>query len=842
MHGWPLAVVPVLVGPLQVLLALLPSLLVAMGGVVLALFRPSAVKKALRVAWRLKPQLLAVVVAFMGARYLLGMLGSQGGAAPAADGTGENWPAFRGGPARLGAPPGTRGPARGGVNWAFDQEADTFYSSAAVVGNRVYIASAQKGVFSDRGAIHCLDAESGAVVWTSTDPDDYRATFSSPSVWGRYLVCGEGLHTTEEARIVCLDVSQEGRGRLLWQFRTRSHVESSACIYEGRVYIGAGEDGYYCLELSPDESGEPVLVWHVSGEDFPDAETAPVAHDGRLYVGLGTGGKAIVCLDAATGEEIWRVRTPYPVFSPPTVAGGRLFVGMGNGDFINRAEDVGLAPAGEVWGIDLADPDRRWTYAVGRTVLGAVAATQDRLFFGSRDGCLYALSHEGKEVGRRLLGEPIVTSPAYADGSVYCVTESGRLYGLDAATLEPVWETALGTGGPFISSPTVADGRVYVGTSGNGLLCLGEPGERGPPPVWAGGMGGPGHGGVIDQSVLPEQGDFLCAYPEDRDEAFAVTAPAAALGDLILLPVSSGPRKGVICLYDARDAFELTERWAAGTANGVSLSPALSPDAALFVDGAEGDEERRLQCVEPQTGAPKWHHPISPQASGLFVLAGQLVCVQDSPGELAALDAAGRALWRRETGELVGEPDLAGPILVVAAASPGVLMALDAATGRELWRLAPDAPPTTGPAVRGDVVYLGTARGMEARSLLDGSAVWRSDAGPVGRTFALSPELLTYVSPTGELVLLDPEDGVEVDLPDGRIGDAVPSVPPLLTREGVLYAVRGGIMRLAPDRGGRRAWMDVDPDWLGQVVSPLIMTRSRVYFATDGRGFIRAGR
>jgi len=48
------AVVPVLVGPLQVLLAVLPGLLVAVAGAVVSLLRPAAMKNALRVLWRLK--------------------------------------------------------------------------------------------------------------------------------------------------------------------------------------------------------------------------------------------------------------------------------------------------------------------------------------------------------------------------------------------------------------------------------------------------------------------------------------------------------------------------------------------------------------------------------------------------------------------------------------------------------------------------------------------------------------------------------------------------------------------------------------------------------------------
>ena len=60
------AVVPVLVGPLQVLLALLPAALVALGTAALAIFRPSVLKQAARVLWTQKLPLLMIAAAAAG--------------------------------------------------------------------------------------------------------------------------------------------------------------------------------------------------------------------------------------------------------------------------------------------------------------------------------------------------------------------------------------------------------------------------------------------------------------------------------------------------------------------------------------------------------------------------------------------------------------------------------------------------------------------------------------------------------------------------------------------------------------------------------------------------------
>ena len=69
LFSMPLGVVPVLTGPLQALLALLPWILLTLLGLLASLFRPRTVWAALKLAWRLKWVLLgmAVLLAVLGA-------------------------------------------------------------------------------------------------------------------------------------------------------------------------------------------------------------------------------------------------------------------------------------------------------------------------------------------------------------------------------------------------------------------------------------------------------------------------------------------------------------------------------------------------------------------------------------------------------------------------------------------------------------------------------------------------------------------------------------------------------------------------------------------------------
>ncbi|MGD0896346.1 MAG: PQQ-binding-like beta-propeller repeat protein [Thermoguttaceae bacterium] len=850
-------VAPVLIGPLQVLLALLPALVLSLLGALVALFRPRVIRTGLKVLWRQKAA-TAVVVALAGlAVYGRTLLSGPAAAVSSEEREGQDWPMFRGDLKRRGASGAVEEPAHGGVQWSFTDGCKTFYATPAAVGNRIYVASADKGPLRDRGAIYCLDADTGNLVWKSA-PRGYLATFSSPVISGKYLVCGEGLHTTRNARVVCLDVSQAGK--VLWTYETHSHVETTPCIDGDRVYLGAGKDGYYCLRLEPDAAGQPVVVWHVPGEKLPDAETSPAVRDGRVYVNLGRSIHAVVCLDAATGDEIWRVAAPYSVFGAPMLMGDVVFVGMGNGNFIQSAEEVravvleklkkqgksaselaaaakDLGPAGEVWCLDARTGEVKWKFHLGQTVLGATAGGRDRLYFASRDGFVYCLSLAGKVLAKWNAHAPMVTSPALAGNHVYVVTETGKLYGLRADDLELAWEATLGLTGPFVSSPTVARGHVYVGSAQDGLLCLGQPGGVVEEPRWAGQAGGPGQGGNLDGQPIPEKGNFAWQFPEDEGDAagqLGVSAPPACLGQFLFVPVH-GSRNGVVCLRDDpkgnRAAVEL---WHAPSAHGVRLSPAADARSVWFVDGQKGDAGRHLWCVDAAQGKSQWKLPVADAASGEFLIIEGGGLIASRADGLTHFDRAGAIVWQRPLGQVRGVPACTDDIAVVAIESPPSLAALDLPSGSLLWRVSLAAAPTAGPVIHKRALYVGTPQGIAAFSLVRGELLWQNTTGQPGSDLALGREWIACVNTGGQLVLVRPEDG---GLAKTIAGDFLPNVPPLVVRNVILLGDKTGLLQCGPDAVAA-LWMRTD--WLGKLTSAPVMANSRVYFGTGTCGLVCA--
>lgn len=856
------AVIPIIVGPLQVLMALLPVILVAIGSALLALFRPRTIKLLFRLLWRVKVTVILAVAVAIGLWVGMRAVWPRGGGPVSATDVGTNdWAIFRGTALRTGAVPGAESPTAGKINWAFT-EVKTLYSSPAIVGNRIYISTAEKGPFTDRGAIYCLDADTGGIVWRSA-PDRYLATYSSPSVLGKYVVVGEGLHMTHEARVVCLD--REREGKVLWTYTTKSHVESSPAIAGGRVFIGAGDDGYYCFRLEPDAKGQPVVEWHLAGERYRDAETSPAVGDGRVFFGLGVAGQALVCADAATGSELWRVQTPSPVFTPPTVANGKVFFGMGQGNMIQSEEEVisdtreklrkggksaaeveGLTKSmrvnGEVWCVDQATNRVEWKFVSDRSVLGAVAAGHDRLFFATRGGTVYAVGYDGREIARWEARVPIASSPALTDRCLYVVTTGGRLYGLDRNSLQSVWEIGLGAGGNYVSSPAIVRGHVYVGTTDKGLLCVGAPGGKDTKILWAGNLGGGDQSGSIDGSALPEVGNLFWIHPPTDDTGKtkppAIRAALAFMENRLYVPVAGGPRTGVACLQvKSGGQSDPTEKWFYATTNGVVTSPATDGESVFFVDGGVGAEGRQLHCVDAKSGAALWRRPVAANVSGSLSLADDGVLVQDRPASLACFGYDGKEWWRASVGGQAMPPAVSDNIVILATAAPGTLRVLDRATGVLLWEKDVDGAPVTAPVLDGTRICLGTDRAVVAYSVLGGSLLWTAmAAAPGAGAIARAGGALVYASAKNGLVVLDTKDGtVRKTVPD-----AMATVSPLVTRDGILYATKDNLMVMSWNGEKSEQWMETS--WIGQLTAPPIMGESKVFFASDQYGVLCAGK
>jgi outer membrane protein assembly factor BamB len=361
-------------------------------------------------------------------------------------------------------------PAGVDVVWMFEaRERGAIVATPAIAGDRIFLGIVHDTPLKSRGAVYCLDRDTRQVIWTFDDGGKMQPMYSSPCLAAGRVYIGEGMHGNYVCKFYCLDAST---GRKLWDSKTTDHIESTPCVADTRVFFGAGDDGMYCLDA---ESGRQI--WHFRRDLHIDA--SPTVVGNRVYCGSGTSRlnktTEFFCLDAATGAVIWQRMTDLPVWSAPIVSDGGIYVALGNGR-VDQSARPPEKPAGEVLCVDEKTQQQRWRFDLGDGVLASCAVDSAGVFFGSRDGFIYALDREtGLLEWRSDLGSPVVTRPALSGDSLYVVSSAGSVVCLKSESGAALWSFDMARRSQMTprsySSPCALDSpdesghrRIFVGT------------------------------------------------------------------------------------------------------------------------------------------------------------------------------------------------------------------------------------------------------------------------------------------------------------------------------------------------------------------------------------------
>jgi len=216
-----------------------------------------------------------------------------------------------------------------------------------------------------------------------------------------------------------------------------------------------------------------------------------------------------------------------------------------------------------------------------------------------------------------------------------------------------------------------------------------------------------------------------------------------------------------------RDLTPSTER--AGEAAGGGLALA---DGRLFVATGYG----RLHVLDATSGAEIWQQALGAVPSGPPTVAGDLVYQTTRGAEALAIDAGtGRVLWRLTAGDsgtftnTGPAPAVAGRTVILPFGSGDVIAALRL-SGVRLWAttLAGARPGvafarvsdiTADPVIAGDAVYVGTPSGrLAALDLTTGDRRWTASEGAMSHVVPVGGAIFA-VTDQSELVRLRADDG-----------------------------------------------------------------------------------
>ena len=329
--------------------------------------------------------------------------------------------------------------------------------------------------------VRAFDAASGAQRWSQVTGEPGEATSGSTLVLaGPVVVAGD----------YNLAAFAPDTGNLRWRFLPA--VGYAPGIYLGEasnalVFAGSATGRVYAVGAA---SGE--LVWSAQVAPSTEATAFPPATDGHVVVVAFTvfgrpASGGVVCLDAATGHELWR-------FTFPKAVDPLLGVGSAGGPIV--ADDVVVASSGDgrVFGLDRTTGRLRWSLPPVDTIppilrgptplppgapgpdFRPLARSGPLLFVGSLKGDVVAYELSTQRERWRFL-DASQGSVSFAlssdDRSVYVPFASGRHVALAASNGAERWRTPSADDGfhwPSVSSRR----RVFLAGTKGGFVALGR--------------------------------------------------------------------------------------------------------------------------------------------------------------------------------------------------------------------------------------------------------------------------------------------------------------------------------------------------------------------------------
>jgi outer membrane protein assembly factor BamB len=403
--------------------------------------------------------------------------------------------------------------------------------------------------------VYCLDATSGNIEWQTKLSDWIR---SKPAMTSKGLLVA-GVDGT----ITCLNQSD---GAILWSKKISTHQIYSDLVGAGDSVLVSDSDLWLrridasgdilwkrsLLNAYENDEGKRIFTDVLSGGTY--YQSKPTAADGMVYFGNAAG--FLFGVDADTGREKWKFEMGGAISVGPAIGEGKIFAGQQGGERFFYCVDAKTGelvwkqtlPGGWVWGsaayddgmvyvptvnghavcLDAKTGHIVWMYPTAKSVPAEPAIDGDLVFFGSWSGSLYAfdkktgdivwkvngieldsgtlIAYEGKiyvphhanvfmsfdaKTGAVLSKgnkNPQHTgnfsnfnaTPAFHDGRAYYTARVGeglrgvptasRIYCVDTEKARILWTFPDGGG---LSAPAIANGRVYIGSGNTPLFyCL----------------------------------------------------------------------------------------------------------------------------------------------------------------------------------------------------------------------------------------------------------------------------------------------------------------------------------------------------------------------------------
>ncbi len=328
-------------------------------------------------------------------------------------------------------------------------------------------------------------------------------------------------------------------------------------------------DNPYEKKLTPTNMSDLVPDW--ASTTGASISSSPTVAGGVVYVGSGDG--KLYAFNAQTGAMLWTGSTGGAINSSPAVVGGVVYVGSGDGKLYAFNAQTGAV---------------LWTGSTGYDISqSSPAVVGGMVYVGSGDGKLYAFNAQtGTTLWTAATGYSIGSSPAVVDEVVYVGSGEGKLHAFNVQMGATVWASTAGDGTG--SSPAVAYGMVYIGSHNGRLYAFNA--QTGAT-MWIGSTGG-----TVDSSPAVVDGMVYVGSYDDKLYAFNAQTGATMWTGVTGGAIDSSPtvangvvyigsKDGKLYAFNAQTGKQL---WTGSTGAGINYSSPAVANGVVYIGSGDG--------------------------------------------------------------------------------------------------------------------------------------------------------------------------------------------------------------------------------------------------------------
>lgn len=211
-----------------------------------------------------------------------------------------------------------------------------------------------------------------------------------------------------------------------------------------------------------------VRAWALRLGRFDEPSFPAESNETMVMVVVGTN---LYAINKRSGDIVWSLRLPGAPSTSPSADASQVYVGTLDGSVyaysLRKIKDLYSERKLPEWSHEALV----WRYQAAKEITSPPMTSGRTVNFASRDGSLYAVSTERRELTFQFeTDKPIVAPMTQWGDTQYLASEDFTFYAINAASGQVRWQFIAGL--PIRTAPEVVRGNLYVHPDRGGLFCL----------------------------------------------------------------------------------------------------------------------------------------------------------------------------------------------------------------------------------------------------------------------------------------------------------------------------------------------------------------------------------